>query len=133
MKWYFEVLKKYAVFSGRARRKEYWMFILFNMIFVSVLMILEKVLGIGQSYQIICNSHTLDFFQGYLTLIYSVAVFIPNLAVSIRRMHDIGKSGWMVLISLIPIIGWIWILILFCTKGISGENKYGADPKGLPE
>lgn len=119
MNWYLTVLKKYAVFSGRARRKEYWMFFLFNMIFAIVAIILDNVLGTaieGMGY-------------GLFYILYGLAVLIPGLAVSVRRLHDVGKSGWILLIALIPIIGVIWLLVLFVTDSNPGENKYGPNPK----
>ena len=119
MNWYLAVLKNYAVFSGRARRKEYWMFLLFNMIFAIVAMILDNILG--------TTVGVLPY--GVFYLLYVFAVLIPGLAVSVRRLHDVGKSGWMYLISLIPIIGAIWLLVLFVTDSNPGENEYGANPK----
>jgi len=120
MNWYLQVLKNYAVFTGRARRKEYWMFVLFNIIFAVLAIILDNILGTtiqGAGY-------------GLFYLLYGLAVLIPGLAVGVRRLHDIGKSGWFLLISLIPIIGAIWLIVLLATAGNAGENKYGADPKG---
>lgn len=119
MKWWLTCMKKYVVFSGRARRKEYWMFVLFNVIFAIVAMILDNVLGIaieGVGY-------------GPLYGLYLLAMIIPSLAVAVRRLHDVGKSGWMILISLIPIIGAIWLLVLMVTDGNPGENQYGPNPK----
>lgn len=119
MKWYLAVLRNYAGFSGRARRKEYWMFALFNLIFLIVAMILDNVLGTaieGVGY-------------GLFYILYTLAVLIPGLAVSFRRLHDVGKSGWMILIVLIPIIGAIWLFVLTVTDSNSGENKYGPNPK----
>jgi uncharacterized membrane protein YhaH (DUF805 family) len=102
MNWYLAVVKKYAVFSGRARRKEYWMFVLFNIIFSFVATLLDSVIGT-----------TSDSGYGLLSVLYSLAVLLPTLAVGIRRLHDIGKSGWWLLITLIPLIGSIWLLVLF--------------------
>ena len=113
MNWYLEVLKKYVVFEGRARRKEYWMFILFNVIFV--------VLASG------INPELRGF--DIIIIIYLVAMIIPIISVTVRRMHDIGKSGFWIFIRFVPIIGAIWMLILLCTEGQTGENKYGEDPK----
>jgi uncharacterized membrane protein YhaH (DUF805 family) len=117
--WYLKVLKEYANFNGRARRKEYWMFTLFNIIFGGIAMILDSVFGIaieGVGY-------------GPLYGVYVLVLFIPGLAVAVRRLHDIGKSGWMILIALIPVIGAIWILVLMVTDSNPGENLYGANPK----
>lgn len=119
MKWYLMALKKYAEFNGRSRRQEYWMFLLFNMIFAIVAMILDNVLGIAME----------SIGYGPLYGLYTLAMFIPGLAVGVRRLHDIGKSGWMMLIALIPIIGAIWLIVLFATNGTVGSNQYGEDPK----
>ena len=119
MNWYLKVLKNYATFSGRARRKEYWMFILFNMIFAILAMVLDRIMGLaigGMGY-------------GFIYIFYSLALLIPGLAVSVRRLHDVGKSGWFLFIALIPIIGSIWLLVVLCTNGNAGENAYGPDPK----
>ena len=123
MNWYIKVLKQYVDFNGRARRKEYWMFVLFNFIIAFVLGFIDGILGlqIGSGAQAI----------GVLGLIYSLGVFLPGLAVSVRRLHDIGKSGWMVLIAFIPIVGAIWLLVLYCKEGDPGDNQYGPNPKAL--
>ncbi|MGB6873617.1 MAG: DUF805 domain-containing protein [Dehalococcoidia bacterium] len=120
MNWYIKVLKKYAVFSGRARRKEYWMFFLFNFIFSLVASLID--LGIGLLTFAV-------FGLGLLSILYALAVFVPGLAVAVRRLHDVGKSGWYLLIILIPIAGPIWFLVLTCTDSQPGDNKYGPNPK----
>ena len=109
MKWYLKVLKQYGNFSGRARRKEYWMFVLFNVIFSTIATLISPKLYV----------------------FYTLAILIPNLAVVVRRLHDVGKSGWMCLIALIPLIGAIWLLFLMLTDSNSGKNKYGANPKKI--
>ena len=114
MNYYLAILKKYAVFSGRAQRAEYWYFVLFNLIIAIILGIVSTVIGDD---------------KGMLGTLYSLAVLIPGLAVSIRRLHDVGKSGWMLLIALIPLIGWIWLLVLMITDSNPGDNKYGPNPK----
>jgi uncharacterized membrane protein YhaH (DUF805 family) len=119
MNWYLKVLKQYADFSGRARRKEYWMFALFNLIFTVIAMILDNVSGL--------TAGALPY--GVFYLIYVLAVLIPALAVAVRRLHDVGKSGWMILIALIPIIGAIWLLVLMVTDSNQGENRFGSNPK----
>ena len=121
MNWYLAVLKNYAGFSGRARRKEYWMFTLFNIIFAIVAVLLDNVLGIAMT----------EVGYGPLYGLYALAMLIPGLAVTVRRLHDVGKSGWMILIALIPIIGSIWLLVLMVTDSNPGENEYGANPKEL--
>jgi len=119
MNWYLKVLKNYAVFSGRARRKEYWMFTLFSIIFYIVAIILDNVLGTAIE----------DLRYGLFYILYALAVLIPTLAVTVRRLHDVGKKGWMILISLIPLIGSIWLLVLLVTDSNPGENQYGPNPK----
>ncbi|SMO84844.1 Uncharacterized membrane protein YhaH, DUF805 family [Saccharicrinis carchari] len=121
MNWYLTVLKNYADFSGRARRKEYWMFVLFNIIFAIVAIVVDNILGI--TFGVIP--------YGPVYLLYGLAVIIPSVAVGVRRLHDIGKSGWMILISLIPIIGGIWLLVLMVTDSVPGDNQYGPNPKAI--
>ena len=121
MNWYLKVIRQYADFSGKARRKEYWIFVLFNMIFAFVAMILDNVLGLTAG----------ELPYGVFYFLYAFAVLIPGLAVAVRRLHDVGKSGWMILIALIPIIGAIWLLVLMVTDSQQGTNKWGQNPKEL--
>ncbi len=118
MHWYIDVLKKYATFSGRAQRAEYWYFFLFNIIISVVLIGIDTVLGTGA-----------DMGMGLLSGIYSLAVLLPGLAVAVRRLHDIGRSGWWLLIGLIPLIGFIVLIIWFVKDSDPGENQYGSNPK----
>ncbi len=104
MQYYLKCFKSYAVFTGRASRSEYWYFALFNFIACMILSILGNAI------------HTMVPY-----FIYVLAIFIPSLAVGVRRMHDVDKSGWFILIP-------IYSLILACTPGTSGDNRYGADP-----
>jgi uncharacterized membrane protein YhaH (DUF805 family) len=105
--WYVEVLKKYAVFDGRASREEFWMYTLVNFIVSLVLHLVSGVLG-G---------------------IYSLAVLVPSLAVGARRLHDTGRSGWLLLIGLIPLIGIIVLIVFWVQDSQAGANKYGPNPK----
>ena len=119
MNWYLKCWQQYADFGGRARRKEYWMFCLFNAIISFVIsFILGIVAGLTGMMELILMSY-----------IYALAVFVPSLAVCVRRLHDVGKSGWMYLIVFIPIVGWIWLFILFCQDSQYGVNEYGENPK----
>lgn len=122
MYWYKKVLNQYADFEGRARRQEYWMFTLVNVIIMIPLYIIGIV---GQT----SGNNTLSMLGFGLYLLYALAVFVPSLAVAVRRLHDVGKSGWFYLIALIPIVGAIWLLVLFVTEGDKGDNPYGPDPK----
>ncbi len=117
MDTYLEVLKKYAVFSGRAPRKEYWMFFLFNFIIALVL---------GGSTGILAAVANIDLT--FIAHLYSLGVLCPGIAVGIRRLHDIDKSGWWYLLLLIPLIGPIVILVFMCQPGSSGNNRFGSDP-----
>lgn len=119
MNWYLAVLKKYAVFSGRAQRAEYWFFALFNLIISIVLMFVDA--GIG----------TIDMQSGMglFGVVYSLAVLIPGIAVSVRRLHDTNHSGWWLLIGLIPLIGLIVLIIFMVQDSNAGDNQYGANPK----
>jgi uncharacterized membrane protein YhaH (DUF805 family) len=128
MKWYLKVLRQYADFSGRARRTEYWMFTLFHVIFALGAMAIDNALGITFHFTG-RDGAPMPIFYGYIYLLYVLALIIPGLAVSVRRLHDVGKSGWMLLIGLIPLIGTIWLLVLFCTDSKPGANKWGANPK----
>ena len=114
MSWYLLVLKKYAVFSGRARRKEIWYFILFDFIFAFLLGLIDSLIGIY-----------------VLSSLYSLAVLLPSLGVSIRRLHDTGRTGWWIFIGLIPLIGAIILLIFFVTDSQPGTNQYGPSPKAV--
>jgi uncharacterized membrane protein YhaH (DUF805 family) len=113
MNWYLAVLKNYVGFSGRARRTEYWMFTLVNVIISLVLQIIALA------------AHPVI----YIEYIYALAVLVPGLAVLSRRLHDSGKSFWWVLIGLIPLIGAIVLLVFMCLPGTRGPNQYGSDPK----
>jgi uncharacterized membrane protein YhaH (DUF805 family) len=119
MSWYLTALKKYATFEGRARRKEYWMFILFNLVFTFVAIIVDSIITSGS------DGNSFGIFYA----LYTLAVFLPSLAVMVRRLHDIGKSGWWVFISLIPFLGAIWLFILLISDSQPGENPYGLNPK----
>ena len=118
MEWYLKVINSYFDFNGRSRRMEYWMFILINSIISVFCILLDTMLGTVWS-----------IGYGPIYIGYGLAVFVPGLAVAIRRLHDIGKSGWYYLLFIIPIIGPIWLIILFVTEGEQGDNKYGPNPK----
>lgn len=122
MKWYLRVISNYATFQGRASRSEYWFFVLFN-IFVAIgAIIIDNVLGITFK----------DIPYGPVYIIYSLAVFIPGLAVSVRRLHDTGKSGWYLLMSLIPCLGGLILLYFMVVPSDSSDNAYGPVPSSAP-
>ena len=113
MNWYLDVLKKYAVFSGRARRQEYWMFVLINLLVAIAIAIVEAIIGTAP----------------LLGMLYALGVFIPSLAVAVRRLHDTNRSGWWLLIGLIPVIGLIVLIVFFVQDSDKVDNDYGANPK----
>jgi len=118
MNWYIDVLKKYAVFNGRARRKEFWMFVLINLIVSIALSVVDGIIGT-----------TTATGMGILSLIYALGVLLPSIGVSIRRLHDSGKSGWLLLLAFIPLIGVIILIVLYVLDSTPGDNKYGPNPK----
>jgi uncharacterized membrane protein YhaH (DUF805 family) len=112
--WYLNCIRgHYADFEGRARRTEYWMFTLVNIIVAIVIAMIGRIIH----------------FE-VLSTLYSLAVLLPGIAVGVRRLHDTGRSGWWWLILLIPLVGAIWLIVLFAIGGDQGSNQYGADPKG---
>ncbi|MCX5193262.1 DUF805 domain-containing protein [Streptomyces sp. NBC_00249] len=111
--YYVDVIKRYADFSGRARRQEYWMFVLCSIPIMVLLLVLDFALG---SYPV-------------LFYVYNLAVFLPTLGLSVRRLHDTGRSGWWYLVSIIPFVGWIAMIVLMAIEGDAGPNAYGPSPK----
>ena len=114
--WYTDVIKQYAVFDGRAGRPEYWWFFLINTI-ISVILDLVIPGATGQ----------------VLGAIYALAVLLPSIGVGIRRLHDTNRTGWWLLVSLVPLVGWIWIIVLLALAGDDGPNRYGPPPGALRE
>ena len=113
MEWYIAVLKRYFDFDGRARRAEYWWFVLFNLIVSIVIGIIDGVV----------------FGVQVLGLIYALAILLPALGVSVRRLHDTNRSGWWLLISFVPVVGFIILIVFLATEGTKGPNNFGNDPK----
>ena len=122
MNYYLDVLRKYFVFEGRSRRKEYWMFVLFSILISIVLTVVERVTGL----------YSAENGMGFLSSIYSLAILIPSISVGVRRLHDTGKSGWWILIGLIPFIGTIVLIVFFVMDSDPGQNEYGPNPKLVP-
>jgi uncharacterized membrane protein YhaH (DUF805 family) len=121
MNWYLEALRKYAVFEGRARRMEYWMFVLINCLIVVVLSVVDTVVGL----------FSLGNSVGALTGLYWLVVLVPSVAVTVRRLHDTDRSGWWALLALLPVLGTI-VLFVFCVlDGTPGANRFGENPKAV--
>jgi len=121
MDWFLAALKKYAVFEGRARRREFWFFVLFVLIIEIVLNIVDRFTG----------TYNAEYGAGLLCGIFMLAVLIPSLAVGARRLHDTGRSGWWLLIGLVPIIGAIVLIVFYVMDSQPGTNAYGPNPKGV--
>lgn len=141
MKWYIKCIRQYADFKGRARREEYWMFTLFNFLISMVLIIPFFLVGIPLALEggYSDNSEEYTFILALVPVIlYGLFILLPNLAVTVRRFHDTGKSGWLYFVlcitGLIPYIGFIaniYNFVVCCTDSQYGENKWGPNPKGL--
>ena len=123
MYWYKKVILYYFQFAGRARRKEYWMFTLFNVFIITAALLLDNLLGTTAPIL------ELPIPVGFLTISYYCFIIIPSISVSVRRLHDIGKSGWYYLISFIPFVGGILMLLAMCIEGQPIENEWGPNPK----
>jgi len=121
MNWFLVVLKKYATFSGRAQRAEYWYFLLFSSLIVIALSVIDGMTG----------SYNEDTGWGLLSGLYSLAILLPSIAVGARRLHDTSRTGWWLLIGLIPVIGTIVLIVFFVLDSTPGDNAYGPNPKGI--
>ena len=119
MNWYLHVLKNYATFSGRARRKEYWMFFLISALISIVLTLLDILLG----------TYSVEYEAGLFSGLYSLLILLPSIAVVVRRLHDTDRSGWWILISLIPLVGVIVLFVFMCLDSQPGTNRFGVNPK----
>ena len=132
MEWMLMPLRRYADFSGRSRRKEYWMWTLFILI---VYVVLGGLFFAGFDFASMSTGgdpgiSAIGWIAIALFAIFALAIFIPALAVTIRRLHDQDKSGWFILLQFIPYIGGIILLVFMCLEGTKGENRFGPDPKG---
>jgi uncharacterized membrane protein YhaH (DUF805 family) len=131
MEWMILPYRRYFEFGGRSRRREYWMFFLFTLLVNAVL---EAVFGTrtggvgpnGANFAVSIKGGT----GGLISGLFALGSFIPSLAVSIRRLHDQDRGGWMLLLVLIPFLGWFALLVLMCLEGTRGPNRFGSDPKG---
>ena len=120
MDWYVQVWKKFAVFTGRARRKEYWVFALINVLIIVGLSVVDSLVG----------TFDVETGVGLLSGVYALACLIPSISVGIRRLHDTGRSGWWLLLSIIPIVGLV-LLVFLLQDSKPGDNEYGPSPKAV--
>lgn len=130
MKYFILAIKKAFDFRSRSTRPEYWYFFLFNIIFFIAAMIIDRVLG--TTFKMDVGYGEQDLGYGYVYVLFAVAMMIPGLSAGVRRLHDIGKSGWMMLVSLIPVAGTIWLIVLLAKDSQPGENKWGPNPNNVP-
>ena len=119
MDWFLYALQRYREFSGRSRRKEFWMYTLFYLLLAIGALFLDNLFGFI----------SIGDVRGPFYTLFVVIMFLPTIAVSVRRLHDVGKSGWWLLVGIIPVIGFIWLLIYMARDGDVGPNKYGPNPK----
>ena len=126
MNWYLEPYKKYAVFTGRARRKEFWTFTIVNIIIGIIIMNVDQSIG---TYTFIQYADGFSYDYGWLHSLFSLFVFIPGIAVMVRRLHDTSRSGFFIFLGLIPIIGFIILLIYMLLDSTPGKNQFGGCPK----
>lgn len=138
MDWMLLPLKRYAKFEGRARPKEYWMYALFLLICYIVLNVVEGVLGLGMSNQWAYRQGWMMGAGAYhsagpLVGLFWLGTLVPSLAVGVRRLHDTDRSGWWLLIGLIPFVGWIVLLVFLVSSGTRGPNRFGPDPVEVGE
>lgn len=124
MYWYLKCWKQYVDFQGRARRKEYWIFTLINFIIYLLLYILAFSMMFD-------SSDILFLLASIIFFLYTVATILPSIAVTVRRLHDTGRSGWWYLLNFIPLVGSICLLVLLCLDSEPGENQWGKNPKGI--
>ena len=119
MEWFVEAMRKYAVFKGRARRKEYWWFLLVYILVSVVLTVLDGIIG----------QYDAQSGMGLLSGLFALGTFLPALAVAVRRLHDTDRSGWWVLITLVPLVGLLVFVFFMARSGTAGDNRFGTDPK----
>jgi uncharacterized membrane protein YhaH (DUF805 family) len=119
MSWFMTALKKYATFSGRSRRSEYWYFTLFYLLIYVVLMVVDMAMGTFSTKEGV----------GLLTALFSLAMLLPSVGVTVRRLHDTGHSGWWILIGFIPLLGALILLAFLVRDSDAGTNRYGENPK----
>ncbi len=122
--WLPQALHKYAVFEGRARRQEYWYFVLFYLISYFVLAVVDEALGLAWA------SPRGGHHGGLLETLFSLVMFIPSIAVTARRLHDTDRSGWWQLIYLVPLVGFLVMLVFLVLDSQPGSNRFGPNPKG---
>jgi uncharacterized membrane protein YhaH (DUF805 family) len=129
MEWMVRPYLRYAKFTGRSRRREYWLFVLFCIL---VVMVIEALFGTRESVIIQDWHSTKVISSGAGSLIgnlFALGSIVPSLAVTIRRLHDIDRSGWLIMLTFLPFLGWFTLFVFMCLDGTAGGNRFGPDPK----
>jgi len=119
MEWFLAALRKYATFSGRARRREYWNYVLFYLLIYVGLLVIDAVTG----------TFSMESELGLLSGLFALGTLVPSIAVAVRRLHDTDRSGWWLLLGVIPLVGAVVLLYFTIQEGDAGHNTFGADPK----
>jgi len=132
MKYFILAFKKAFDFKSRSARPEFWYFVLFNLIFSFAAMFIDRQLGSTFKMDLGMEMGEQDLGYGYIYLLFGLATLIPGLALGVRRLHDVGKSGWMYLVGFIPLAGAIWLIVLWARESKPGENKWGPNPNNVP-
>jgi uncharacterized membrane protein YhaH (DUF805 family) len=132
MKYFILAVKKAFDFRSRSTRPEFWYFLLFQLIFAFAAMIIDRLLGTTIKIDLGLGMGEQDLGYGYVYIFYGLAMMIPGLSACVRRLHDVGKSGWMYFIVLIPLVGAIWLIVLWAKESQPGENKWGPNPNNVP-
>jgi uncharacterized membrane protein YhaH (DUF805 family) len=130
MQWMLMPLRRYAEFAGRSRRKEYWMFALLNIVVWTIILLLGLW---GAEERLFSSGEELALYFILTGGLYSLVTLVPLLAVTVRRLHDTDRSGWMILLSLIPLIGPLVLLVFYVSAGTEGPNRFGSDPLAGPD
>ena len=131
MEWMILPLKRYLQVSGRSRRMEFWMFILLRVGVGFVATLLDHFLGYGRAASVITPTSlsVQSFSSGPIATLASLFFLIPSFTVAVRRLHDTDRSGWWLLLILVPLLGWIALIVFYCLDGTAGPNRFGIDPK----
>lgn len=122
-------LRKYATFAGRAQRSEFWWFVLFNVLVGAITALLDTALGLDSAHVDLRLGPVFFRESGLLTILSSAFLLLPNLGVAVRRLHDVGRTGWWLLVAVVPCLGVLLLVVFLCTRGQLVANRYGAPPR----
>jgi uncharacterized membrane protein YhaH (DUF805 family) len=130
MGWYLQTLKRFGDFGGRSRRREFWLFILGNIVLSFVAAALDAALGLGGFTTVTAPGYAgATYVPGIIATVVALVLLVPSLAVEVRRLHDTGRSAWWMLLLLVPLVGPIVLIVFWALEGQRGDNAHGPDPK----